>query len=157
MGKDNIKTFVNNRFVQITTVIATIIGLIFALLSYFQNNEPKFEYEIVSRTTIFNETKRISSLQVLYDSIDVQQNNLNISVFTIKVINNGQHIAPSFYDDGDFGIKVNNGFVTEKPVVVTTATPHIQNRLDDCFKSYINIVHILKSPISPWIRMNITL
>ncbi len=138
MDGNRIKGFINNSLVQIIVILLTIIGTVIGIISYFHNNEPNLEYEIVSRTQIFDATQKISSLTVFFDSLDVQKNNLNISVFTVKVLNNGQHVNPNLYDGGDFGLKIKNGSIIEKPSIVKTATAHIQDRLESHFISYNN-------------------
>lgn len=129
--KDLIKAFLGNVWVRLGVFIITILGVVFSLYTGLSYRNPELEYEIISRTTIFDKNERISQLRILIDSLDVQQNNTNISIFTIKVVNNGQNIAPVLYDGGDFGIIVNNGYIIEEPTVVEAATPHIQKRLKD--------------------------
>ena len=96
---------------------------------FIKENAPKFEYEILSDVSIFNNTEDISSIRIFVDGIDVQKNNLNIKMFTVKMINNGdQHINHDSYDICDFGLKVHGGYIIEQPTLIGASTDHIKDR-----------------------------
>lgn len=125
----------------------TIVGTVISIAVYFGDPNPKLGYKIMSQALYFNNSQTISIKKVYYDSLDVQKNNLNISVYTVMVVNEGEHMAPSDYDDGDFGLTVQNGRVIETLSIGETATEHIKTRLEDYFRSYKNdsaAIHIPK-------------
>ena len=97
--------------------IAGIIGLIVTIFVSVKKNEPKLEYTIVSKIDFFNNSEPVPYIKVfLADSINVQENNYNITAYNIKVENKGtKHIKYSDYDEGFFGLKVDNGTLLDAP------------------------------------------
>ena len=105
-----------------------LASLIIAIYGLIKKNEPKLEYDIVSSTTFINNNETPAHLRIFIDSIDVQQNHLNITAYNIKVENKGsEHIRYDDYDRGDFGIRIEQGTLLEPPTILESSTEHISD------------------------------
>lgn len=113
--------------------IATFLGLAITLYEAFiKVDAPELEYTILSEISVFNRQDEVSSLKILLDTLDVQQNKGNITFYTIKVINNGtMHISHGMYDASDFGLGIKNGFLIKSPILVEYSNEHIAKRFQE--------------------------
>lgn len=108
------------------------IGLVSLLLTiyseFIRKNEPKLEYDIISSTKFINKNETSANLRIYIDSLDVQENHLNITAFNIKVENKGtSYLRYDDYDQGFFGLKIQNGYLLEPPAFVEVSIDHIKN------------------------------
>lgn len=105
------KAFINHN-PQISFFIG-LFGVLFAIYSYFDsiNKNVHLAFYQYSTTDFFQKDKKIEPLSVFYKDIDLQKNDLNIKIFRIKLLNNGDtDISESFYDKNlPFGLRVMNG------------------------------------------------
>lgn len=105
------RTFINNN-PQISFFIG-LFGVLFAIYSYFDSTNKKVHLAFYqySTTDFFQKDKKIEPLSVFYKDTDLQKNDLNIKIFRIKLLNNGDtDISESLYaKELPFGLKVTNG------------------------------------------------
>ena len=112
------------------------IGLASLLIAiygeFLKKDEPKLEYDIVSSAKFINNNETSASLKIFVDSLDVQENHLNITAYNIKVENKGtEHIRYDDYDKGDFGLRITNGKLLEPPVLLESSTEHIRSQYSE--------------------------
>ena len=116
--------------------------LIAIYAEFIKKDEPKLEYEIISSTGFINNQETSANLTILVDTLDVQENHLNITAYSIKVENKGtKHIRYDDYDKGAFGLKIIDGQLLEPPTLLQSATAHIREMYvantdslkDNCF------------------------
>lgn len=121
--------------------ISKYIGWIIAIVSlgitiylgFIKKNEPKLEYDIVSSTTFINNKESAAYLKILIDTIDIQENHLNISAINIKVENKGsEDISYYKYDKGFFGLRISNGKLLEPPTLLEASNEHIRQQFSQC-------------------------
>lgn len=110
--------------------IGWVIGLVGLLLTvyveFIKKDAPKLEYDIVSATDFINNKESSASLRIYVDTLDIQDNHLNITAYNIKVENKGSaHIRYYDYDKGSFGLRIQNGILLEPPVLLNSSTAHI--------------------------------
>lgn len=99
-------------------------------VSFFYQKSYKLEYEILSNTSILNKNVELSSLSIIVDSVNIQKSNLNISIIELCVSNKGKnHLRRNDYDEGDFGIMLENAILIEEPEFMYGSTSHIRNCL----------------------------
>ena len=108
------------------------IGLASLLIAiygeFIKKDEPKLEYDVVSSAEFINNNETSANLRIYVDSLDVQENHLNITAYSIKVENKGtDHIRYDDYDKGDFGLRITNGRLLEPPVLLESSTEHIRS------------------------------
>ena len=81
----------------------------------------------MSATDFINNKETSASLRIYVDTLDIQDNHLNITAYNIKVENKGtSHIRYYDYDKGGFGLRIQNGLLLEPPVILNASTPHIR-------------------------------
>lgn len=104
------RTLINNN--QISLFIG-LFGVLFAIYSHLDSTNKKVHLAFYqySTTDFFQKDKKIEPLSVFYKDIDLQKNDLNIKIFRIKLLNNGDtDISESLYpEELPFGLRVTNG------------------------------------------------
>lgn len=120
--------------------LASLLIAIYA--EFIKKDEPKLEYEIISSTDFINDQETSASLKIFVDTVDVQENHLNITAYNIKVENKGtEDIRYDDYDKGRFGLKIIDGQLLEPPALLQSSTAHIKELYlantdglkDECF------------------------
>ena len=125
--------------------IIAVVGFgVTIYLGFIKKTAPNFEYDILSETDFFNNSESASYIKIFIDSIDVQENHLNISTYRIQVGNKGNaNVSYYDYDTGSFGLKIINGTLLESPVLLESSTEYIRAKFannDSIVKtSFINI------------------
>lgn len=122
-----------NKFSSFSNYVGWIIGaagLIISILSLVKTNKPQFEYDVISSTRFINNHESTSYIRILIDSLDIQENHLNISAINIRIKNKGtEDIRYDDYDKGFFGLSLINGSLLESPIVVEASSDYIKNKL----------------------------
>lgn len=129
-------------------VIAVISLCLTVYTSFFFQKSSCLEYEIVSNTSILNENVELSSIRIMVDSVDVKQNNANVSIVEIKVANTGRsHLRREDYDRSEFGLKVENGYMIGCPEFTASSSDHLRI----CVKShdFISDSSFINMPVLP--------
>lgn len=102
-------------------IASLIITLFAALLGLSTSQDPKAEVtlETISETNVFDLRRPLQDLNILFRDQDVEEQNLNLRIVTIKVANTGTtDILAVHYDlEDDWGIKFNVGEVIEARLV----------------------------------------
>ena len=106
--------------------LASLLIAIYA--EFIKKDEPRLEYEIISSTDFINNQETSASLRIFVDTLDIQENHLNITAYNIKVENKGtEHIRYDDYDKGTFGLKIIDGQLLEPPTLLHSSTVHIKD------------------------------
>lgn len=116
--------------------IATILSTSWGLFQTFHVKNPKLQYEVLSQARLFNKTEDLSSFKLYVDTIDVLKGNQNISFYVIKIQNVGsQHLRRNDYDEGSFGLIVNDGNILQKVDFVESSAQYIEDSYKKCQSS----------------------
>lgn len=117
--------------------VATVIALLwFVYDKYFENKYPEYTYEVLSKISLFDNIDDVNKINVYIDSIDIKESRFNISVFTLRVSNDGAKVITSnSYDEGTFGLSIKNGTIIEAIKIINASTDHIKARFDSNIKS----------------------
>lgn len=106
--------------------VVGLVSLGFTIYGIYKKDVPNLEYEIISTTNFINDNETAANLKIFIDTVDVQQNHLNISAYTIKVQNNGtENLRYDGYDKGLFGLNVFGGTLLEPPTILEASSNHI--------------------------------
>ena len=139
--------FIKSTIANWIMAILTMFSIGWGIYQTYHVKNPRLQYEIVSQVELFNKTNDLSKITLLLDTIDVLKENLNIAYYVIKVQNVGnQHLRAGDYDEGVFGIAVNDGIIIQEINLVDASTQHISDRykeLQSSFtKDFVNIPRI---------------
>lgn len=104
-------------------VIAVIFGAI-GLYAIFHENRPNLVYEIENRSDVLDLHRPLPDLTLAFRGQDIQQQNLNLRIFTVRISNRGRvDILQSHYDqDTTWGITVKPGQIIEVRLGATNST-----------------------------------
>lgn len=105
---------------------------IIAILSFglwFIKHEPKIGYSIQSEIKLINPSIDYCPIHIYIDSIDASALNKNITSYVVEVKNVGSgHLRVTDYDEGKFGLRVENGTILGGPMLVSSSINYIEER-----------------------------
>ena len=106
-------------FIGIIGIIFTIIFGGLTLYYRFYTPQPKITYTILSDSNIVDLHKPLEDLKILFQNEDIQKNNLNLKIFSLKISNSGmKNILETHYaSDEDWGIEITEGKIIESRLV----------------------------------------
>lgn len=126
---DNQKNKLKHSWIAWFSLFITVIAFAGWCYDHFSDNNPKLTFTIIKKISLINEEADISSFHILLDSIDIRKNNSNISIYSIKVSNDGkQHITNNMYD-GKLRLYLQQGKFINKPIIADYSSPHINSHL----------------------------
>lgn len=115
MGKGNLVKF--NWFLIIQT-IGGIAGLVVAIyIGFYNESKSKLTYEILSNSSVFSVQENISQLKVTYGDKIIDQGFEELNLIIVRLKNNGNRDIKTtdFYRKSNFGFRVKNASIIEKP------------------------------------------
>ena len=74
--------------------VLTIIFGAFGLYSIFHEKQPSVLFDITSEANVLDVRQPLKDVAISFEGQDIQQKNLNIRIFTVRVENNGE-VYPS--------------------------------------------------------------
>lgn len=127
--RNRIKDNRSSRIIGWLGLAVAIFGV--GITIYYEaikKEEPQLVYTIIAKTDFFNSTENANYLKVLIDdSINVQDNHLNITTYSIKVENKGlKYINDIDYVKGFFGLTVDNGLLLDIPVLISSSGDYLE-------------------------------
>ena len=84
--------FIESPLARWGSLLIALVGLLGFFYDHLIENNPNLTFTIVKETSLLNNKANIPSIHVLLDSIDISETNSNISLYTIKVENEGKNI-----------------------------------------------------------------
>lgn len=103
------------KYSQGISISIGVIGILLALYQYFYPIERNANLTVYQKSTFdaFQINKEIERLKVFFDSTNIQNAGLNLKVYKLKLVNNGDvDINTDLYDEKiPFGIKIGGGTI----------------------------------------------
>ena len=117
-----IKNFYKNNklgFIGIIGIIFTIIFGGLTLYYVFYTPQPEISYIILSDFNVVDLHKPLKDLRILFQDEDIQKNNMNLKIYSLKISNSGKkNILETHYaSDENWGIKITDGKIIESRLV----------------------------------------
>lgn len=108
-------------------LLAIIFGAIAIYTSFLQDKNPKLEYIVEGKTPVLDLRENIKNLDILYKGINIKEQDKNLSIVTLKVLNNSEvNILKGYYDDlSPLQIWVENADIVDKPQVISTSNDYL--------------------------------
>jgi len=102
--------------------IGVLVALIFGILGIYsmvREKKPNILYEIINEANVLDVRKPLKDLSISFQGEDIQKENLNLRILTVRVENNGEvDILQGHYDAGDiWGVQVQNARVIEARLI----------------------------------------
>lgn len=128
--------------------LAFVIGvptIAFALYSTFHESNPNISVVSINETNVLDVHKPLEELTISFQGKDIEEENLNLRILTIKVENSGEvDILQNYYDVDDiWGIQVQNGEIIEARLVDSNSD-YIKSNLNPTVTGEENIVEFRK-------------
>lgn len=121
------------RRVDIRIVIAVIGVLLtgFGLYLTLSVDKPNISLVVINDTNVLDVHEPVKDLTIEFQGEDIQKENLNLRIITLKIVNDGElDILQSHYDMNDtWGIKVTGGEIIEVRLVESNSE-YIKSNLD---------------------------
>ncbi len=114
--------WVNRRRARVLGVLGFLVPTSLALffgINSLSNQDAGLAYEIVNEVDVLDVRSSVEDLKITFQRQDIQENNLNLRIYTIRVKNTGEiDILQSHFDqDVPWGVRVANGKVIEAKTV----------------------------------------
>ena len=123
------KNNITHSWIPWVSLIFTTIALAGWVYDHFSDNNPRLTFTIIKEISLLNEKANIPSFHILLDSIDIKETNSNISIYSIKIANEGkQHIITNMYD-GNMLLFLKHGKLVSKPIITEASSSYINSHL----------------------------
>ena len=100
-------------------VALAFLSSFLAYYQFFYENRPSISAQIISEVNILDIHKPLKDLQILFQGDNIQEKNLNLRIYTVKIENTGKvNILQNYFDQNDnWGIRVENARIIETRLV----------------------------------------
>lgn len=114
---------IGSFLLQILAIIAAIITIV----GYAKRNVVELTIDIVSNASVFDLNQELSKLHVIYDSVDLKQNDLMLSVVLVRFNNTGFNNIQkeSFDDEFPLGVRLQEGRIIERPEIYEASSEYL--------------------------------
>lgn len=121
---------IGKRILAVGTILSVVLGVV-SIWLYFYKEAPKLEVEILSANSLFSVNETVPQMQIRIDSVDLQKQNKNITIYSLRIANNGsKNISLYDFDTGDIGIRINGGSIIETPSITDCSSDYIVHKVD---------------------------
>ena len=113
----------SGTFAGLTFAVSVSLALFFGL-SNLGEPDPKLTYEILRETDVLDVRTPVEDLQITFQNQDIQGENLNLRIYAMRVINNGEVdiLQTQFDQDQVWGLQVIDGRVIEaRPIEASSS------------------------------------
>jgi hypothetical protein len=119
------------KSLKITFTFLTFFAAIISIIAFFSEDKISVNYNILSETNVLDLNADVNKLEIIYDSINLNRNDLNLKIYTLKVENLGnKSLSSSFYEVSDsIGLKIENGKIIAPPEIVQTSSKYLDEKL----------------------------
>jgi hypothetical protein len=111
--------------------LLTLGSILLALYFGLHEKKPNISYEIISETNVLDVRKPLKDLSIFFKEEDIQKENLNLLIFTIRIKNDGEvHILQEQYDAKDiWGTQIKNAKIIEVRLI-NSNSDYIKSKLE---------------------------
>ncbi len=119
-------------FIGFIGIIFTIIFGGLTLYYRFYTPQPEITYTILSDSNVVDLHKPLKDLKILFQDEDIQEKNMNLKIYSLKISNSGtiNILETRYASDENWGIKITEGRIIESRLVESNS---------DYLKSNLNI------------------
>lgn len=116
---------------MVVAVLGIIIAIVFGLYAIFSEDKPNISLVVINTTNVLDVHAPIKDLKIEFQGEDIQKEELNLRIITLKMVNDGEiDILQNHYDMHDtWGIKVNGGEIIEVRLVESNSE-YIESNLN---------------------------
>jgi len=125
------KLRLDDRFSWSFTGVVLAVGFgVFAIYATLRESRPNLVAEIENQSDVLDVHRPLRDLALSFRGQDIQQQNLNLRIFTIRISNKGREdVLQGQYDqEGTWGIRISSGQIIEVRLG-TTNSPYLASRI----------------------------
>jgi len=113
-----VRDHLSGTFAALTFAVSVSLALFFGL-SNIGEPDPKLTYEILRVTDVLDVRTPVEDLQITFQNEDIQGENLNLRIYAMRVVNNGEVdiLQTQFDQDEIWGLQVIGGRVIEARLI----------------------------------------
>jgi len=117
-----VKSHRSSTFAALTFTVSVSLALFFGI-SGLREPSPKMTYEILRETDVLDVRTPLKDLQITFQNDDIQAENLNLRIYAMRVMNNGEtDILQTQYDqDQIWGLQVVDGRIIESRIIQSSS------------------------------------
>jgi len=118
-----INDYRSGAFAGLTFAVSVSLALFFGL-SNLSEPDPRLTYEIVRETDVLDVRTPVEDLKITFQNEDIQGEKLNLRIYAMRVINNGEVdiLQTQFDQDQAWGLQVIGGRVIEaRPIEASSS------------------------------------
>lgn len=121
----------NNTFLKVIFTLLSVFAAILSVIAFFSEEKIEIKYSVLSETNVLDLNANVNKLEVVYDSINLNKNNLNLKIYSIKIENLGnKSLSSNFYEVSDsIGVKLRGGKIIDKPEIIQTSSNYLNEKL----------------------------
>lgn len=103
--------------------IIGIIAFIFSIYTYLYTAKPDLNCIVLTNTSVLDVKADVNKLTVTYDSINILESNMNISIILLELKNIGNKdiTINEFDQNSSFGLDIVNGKLLKKPEITISS------------------------------------
>ncbi len=127
------KFFIWAKFlVKKAWTVIVVVSVVFGFYAYFHEKVPNVKFTVVGDPNVFDVYKSVSDLEIFFREKNIEKENLNLKIYTIKVENNGESdVLKASYDDGlPWGFSVVNGEIVSEVRVVGGNSDYLNSSIN---------------------------
>lgn len=115
-----------------TWTVIVVVSVLFGFYSYFHEKKPDVQFMIVGDPNVFDVYKSVNDLEIFFRDKDIEKENLNLKIYTIRVENSGEaDILKNSYDDSlPWGFSMDNGEIVSDPRIVKSNSQYLESNLN---------------------------
>ena len=112
-------------FIQVLFFIAAVV----TILGFIYRNKTDLKFKVNTNTNVYDIKAEVSKLNILYDSVNLKENDYMLSILTIGLSNDGFNNIKKDHFDSDFpiGIQIYNGKIIEEPELIDASSNYLLN------------------------------
>lgn len=125
-----------------------LIGIGYAIyVEQFREVKPEIVFDVLSNTQVLSVKEDLNKLDIIYDGQNIKEKKENLILLTIRISNEGnQSVRESdFYSRNPFGLKIIEGRIAEKPLLIDASSDFLRENLSITYDS-LNQININKLP-----------
>jgi hypothetical protein len=125
-----------------------LIGIGYAIyVEQFREIKPEIVFDVLSNTQVLSVKEDLNKLDIIYDGQNIKEKKENLILLTIRISNEGnQSVRESdFYSKSAFGLRILEGRIAEKPLLIDASNDFLRDNLSVTYDS-LNQIDINKLP-----------
>jgi hypothetical protein len=109
-----------------------VVSVLFGFYSYFHEKKPDVQFTIVGDPNVFDVYKSVNDLEIFFRNKDIEKEDLNLKIYTIRVENSGEaDILKNSYDDSlPWGFSIDDGEIVSDPRIVKSNSQYLELNLN---------------------------